>query len=128
MGLYPNDLKPVGISLEDAYSEIRKWYQSNIATVLKRGNDYEEKSAELIKKLPPVKSMTKLEIRAIMGEVIYGYFEWAYHESNGKFKMAAYAHAALEAAGLSFSLNDNEKQILKDSPLWSFLFINRNLS
>jgi hypothetical protein len=126
MGLSPNDPRPVGITLEDAYSEIRKWYQSNVKTILKRGNEYAKNSEELIKKLPPVKSMTKLEIRAIMGEIIFGYLEWAYHESNGKFKMAAYAHASLEVAGLSYSLNDNEKQELKGSFLWPFLFINRN--
>jgi len=126
MGLSPNDLKPVGITLEDAYSEIRKWYQNNVRIILERGGNYGNNSAELIRKLPPLKSMTKLELRAIMGEVIYGYLEWAYHESNGKFKMAAYAHAALEAAGLSYSLTDNEKQILSSSQLWPFLFINRN--
>lgn len=126
MGLSPNDLKPAGISLEDAYSEIRKWYQSNITTALKRGDNYGKNSAELIKRLPPVRTMTKLELKAIMGEVIYGYFEWGYHSSNGKFKMAAYAHAALEAAGLSYSFTDDEKQILKGSQLWPFLFINRN--
>jgi hypothetical protein len=125
MGLNSNDAKPVGISLVEAYTEIKKWYQSNNKVVLQRDDDYGRKSSELIKNLPAVKSISQLEIRAILGEVIFGYFEWAYHESNGKYKMAAYAHAALEASGFSFSLNDKEKGILKKSSLWPYLFINR---
>lgn len=35
--------------------------------------------------------------------------EWAYHQFDGKFKMAAYAHAALDRAGLPFILTDQEK-------------------
>jgi hypothetical protein len=27
--------------------------------------------------------------------------EWAYHESDGRFKMAAYAHAAFETVGVN---------------------------
>lgn len=56
-------------------------------------------SVALIDRLHEGSDLTQLELRAVLGEVIYGYLEWAYHENDGDFKMAAYAHAALEQAG-----------------------------
>ena len=52
--------------------------------------------------------------------------EWAYHQEDGKFKMAAYAHAALEQAGLSFNLSKDEvENVNKTSKLWPYLMISK---
>ncbi|WP_347242855.1 hypothetical protein, partial [Thermogutta sp.] len=106
MGLLASDKKPAQISLKDAYCKIRKWYQANVDMVRSRNDDYGNRSAALIEALPPVDMLSDLEIRAILGEVIYGNLEWAYHKDDGAYKMAAYAHGALEAAGQSWSLSD----------------------
>jgi hypothetical protein len=124
MVLIPSDPKPVGIKPEDAYRAIRKWCKNNRGTLLMRNDDYGKMSAALIDALPPVNKATPAEIWAIFGEVIYGNLEWAYHRSDGKYKIAAYAHAALEAAGRGIHLIDAEKSSLKQrSPLWPWLII-----
>jgi hypothetical protein len=123
MGLSTNDKKPVGITFKDAYIKIRKWYLANVNLATARGDDYGNRSAELINHLPKVNAISELEIRAILGEVIYGNLEWAYSKDDGQFKMAAYAHAALEASNISWSLNDAEKQKLKTSQIWKYLQI-----
>ena len=125
MGLSTNDKKPIGITIKEAYTKIRKWYLANVNIATARGDDYGNRSAELINHLPQENKITDLEIRAILGEVIYGNLEWAYQKDDGLFKMAAYAHAALEASNLSWSLNDAEKQILKTSHIWGYLQISR---
>jgi hypothetical protein len=123
MGLSINDKKPVNISLKDAYSKIRRWYRVNIKTLRSLNNVYEERSSALIKVLPPTKIITVLEIRAVLGEVIGGNLEWGYHKEDGKYKMAAYAHGALEASGLNWHLSENERNQLKKSVLWPYLII-----
>jgi len=127
MGLNADDKKPSGMSLADAYERIRQWYSRNIPMLRQKtgDRDYGRKSEALIRSLPPAPQLNELEVRAVLGEVIYGNLEWAYHQTDGDYKMAAYAHGALEAAGLSFSINEDEKQILKTSVLWPHLIINR---
>lgn len=126
MGLDLSDPKPEGISLQNAYIAIRDWYQSNVQQVVSKTDEYSQRSASLIKSLPAVNSISELEIRAVLGEVIYGSLEWAYHKSNGQYKMAAYAYGALEAAGLKYSISDDERKKLKTSKLWPFLSFNRS--
>lgn len=123
-----DERKNSGMSLPDAYKSIRQWFLRNIPMLREQmgDNDYGRKSEALIRSLPPASQLSELEIRAVLGEVIYGNLEWAYHEMEGDYKMAAYAHGALEAAGLSSSINENEKQALKTSVLWPHLSINRN--
>jgi hypothetical protein len=87
--------------------------------------DYAKRSEELINALPAVDQLSQLEIRAVFGEVIYGHLEWAYHQSDGNYKMGAYAHGALETTGLNWSLNEQEKKKLKASVLWPYLMISR---
>jgi len=125
MGLSKEDKKPEGISLIDAYNAIKKWYQANIAQIQRREGDYLKKSVLLIKNLPEASKMSEFEFRAVFGEIIYGNLEWAYHQSDGKYKMAAYAHAALEAKSLKWSLSEEERNKLRDSKLWPFLNIGR---
>ena len=127
MGLSQTDKKPRAISLAQAYEHIVRWYSENLSLLRQRTADgeYAGKSDALIKALPPASGLTDLEIRAVLGEVIYGNLEWAYHETDGQYKMAAYAHGALEAAGLGWSLSEAERQELKDSKLWPYLIINK---
>ena len=127
MGLNTNERKPADISLADAYEHIRQWYSHSIPLLRQKMGDRDsaKKSAALIRALPPATQLSELEIRAVLGEVIYGYLEWAFTQTDGKYKMAAYAKGALENAGLSWSINEEEKQKLKTSVLWPHLIINR---
>jgi hypothetical protein len=127
MGLDSTDSKPKHMSLPQAYENIRRWYTQNLPLLRERpaGGDYVQRSRALIRALPPASALNDLEIRAVLGEVIYGNLEWAYHQTDGQHKMAAYAHGALEAAGLQWSLADTEKQQLKGSTLWPYLSISR---
>jgi hypothetical protein len=128
VGLSSTDPKPTEITLEDAYERIREWYTANVPLLKERmkGRPYPKESEELMCALPASGSLTGLEIRAVLGEVIYGYLEWAYHESDGRFKMAAYAHAALEQAGLEIGLSTREKEQIRSSALWPYLIISRH--
>ncbi|HKZ78456.1 MAG TPA: hypothetical protein VI750_05925 [Pyrinomonadaceae bacterium] len=127
MGLSDDDPQPTSISLRDAYAKIRVWYRANKSRCRVQDGDYVQRSFALIDKLPGSEALSELELRAVLGEVIYGNLEWGYHESDGKFKIAAYAHAALKQAGHQFSLDEHEKQALDNSQLWPYLSINRNI-
>jgi hypothetical protein len=125
MALNADDARPIGIDLGSAYSAIRKWYQANMQLVEARSDEYARGSAALIRALPPSDELSTLEFRAVFAEVISGYLEWGYHRSDEHFKMGAYAHAALDAAGLSHNLSEPERVQLGTSRLWPFLFFNR---
>jgi len=127
MGLNAMDKKPQNMTLAEAYKNIRQWYSQNLSLLQQRLGDpeYAKKSEALIRALPPASELNDLEIRAVLGQVISGNLEWAYHETDGQYKMAAYAHGALEAAGLNKSLSETERQQLKGSALWPYLMINR---
>ena len=112
MGLDSNDPKPTGISLRDAYEKIRSWYQTNAPG---NENPHAQRAVPFIHALPPGNQLSDLEIRTVLSEVILGQLEWGYHQSDGQYKMAAYAHAALDAAGLDFALSDDEKKTIKNS-------------
>lgn len=121
MGLLSTDSLPTGIALTDAYSAIRTWYCAHADQALARGDEYGRGSAALIQALPAASAVSDLEIVAVLREVILGYLEWAYHQSDGRYKMAAYAHAALEKAGRSYTLTAEETEVLKSSTLWPYL-------
>jgi len=57
----------------------------------------------------------------VMREVVVGHMEWAYHESDGRHKMSAYANAALRTARHPLDLSVAEKQSLENSNLSRFL-------
>jgi hypothetical protein len=127
MGLSQTDCKPEGITLNEAHAKVRHWYQNNKTKCGAQDQDYVQRSFALIDHLPEPAVPSELEIRAVLGEVIYGNLEWAYHETDGDFKMAAYAHAALEQAGFHFSLNEQEKHALQHgSSIWPYLSISRS--
>jgi len=121
MALGPSDPKPKGVSYRDAYTAIRNWYRGNAHNIQDRADEYARHSAVLIDVLPLASALSDLEFRAIFGEVIYGLLEWGYHQSDGRYKMAAYAHAALEAAGLSFRLTSEDQSALEVSTLWQII-------
>ena len=118
MGLLSSDRVPAGISVADAYSAIRVWYQNNVARVDAYADDYGRRSSALVRALPATSTLSDVELRAVLREVLGGYLEWGYHESDGKYKMAAYAHAALEMSGIDPSLTPQEIEHLKTSDLW----------
>ena len=125
MALAPTDPRPVGISLSDAYTAIRDWYQkhSDVNRHSERPCDpnYCRGSTALIKALPPAENLTDLEKRAVLREIYlalrgHSYLQWGFHKSDGKFKMGAYADGKFP---LSFT--DDEIAQLKKSILWPYL-------
>ena len=101
MSLDSSDLLPDGISYEDAYAAIRTWYQANVdryAMDPQRGR-YAAESKSYIESLPAPDQATLDDIKTTLHHVLADGLEWGYHESDGRFKMAAYAQAAFEAAG-----------------------------
>jgi len=128
MRLFINDKIPSDISLKDAYSKIRKWYKANIGQIESKNDEFSIPSAALINALPPANKISDLEIMAIFADILYGNLEWAYHENDGEYKMGAYAHGAMETAGLPmWSASDDEVNRLKGSPLWQHLMICQRL-
>ncbi len=136
MGLSNADKTPDGISLCDAYTKIRQWYKINTpllthdsSGILQTGGSVTQRNyakhakaaLDLVNSLPSESGLSEIEIRAILSEVISGKLEWAYHESDGDFKMAAYAHAALKKANQPLFLPKEVKVELKKSLLYPYL-------
>jgi hypothetical protein len=121
MALSHGDDLPRSITLAEAYMKIRGWYREHADSITVQDEDYRQRSQALIRALPTARTLTELEIRAVLEEVISGLLEWAYHQSDGDFKMAAYATKALESAGLPKWLSKDEIEQLRMSRLWPFL-------
>jgi hypothetical protein len=136
MGLDPKDPKPTQITIREAYTKIRQWYRVNVPKFLDRPareietgefkivRDFSASAKacfDLVDNLPDQSELSDIEIRAVLVEVISGKLEWAYHQSDGDYKMAAYAHAALEQAGLPTFLSEAEKRELRGSRIYPFL-------
>jgi len=136
MGLDPKDPKPTQITIREAYTKIRQWYRVNMPKFLDRPakeietgefkivRDFSASAKacfDLVDNLPDQSELSDIEIRAVLVEVISGKLEWAYHQSDGDYKMAAYAHAALEQAGLPTFLSEAEKRELRGSRIYPFL-------
>ena len=124
----PNRIKPTGISLDDAYEAIRKWYQANIARIQPSGDkywdtnsDYYRKSEDLIRRLPPASQTSDIEKLAVLGEVCWNTLEWGYWESDGKYVMSDYARAAFETYGRKTNWTREEEEELRKSFLHPFL-------
>lgn len=122
MGLSDNDKMPIGITPIEAYKKIKSWYQNNLDHErLDKSSNYGKSSVMLIQNLPDPVSIKQVEIKAIFREVIAGKMEWAYHEADGDYKMAAYAKAALETVGQTYSISEEEYEELKQSRLWKYI-------
>jgi hypothetical protein len=101
MGLDSSDTLPAGISYEDAYAAIRTWYQAHVDRYAMdpQWGGYPAESKAYIESLPAPGQATLADIKTTLHRVLTGGLEWGYHQSDGRFKMAAYAQAAFEAAG-----------------------------
>jgi hypothetical protein len=97
MGLSPDDALPVGISVRDAYAAVREWYLKNARPDLVDEGLRELAAAArgYIESLPVPEAASQEEMRECLEQVKAGDLEFAYHASDGEFKMAAYAEAAL---------------------------------
>ncbi len=123
MGLSATDARPEPLSLRDAYGKVRDWYRANAATIAQEQPaagqpDFRPAAAKclpLVGVLPDVHHATELEMHAVFSEVIMGRLEWAYHKSDGAYKMAAYAHTALDTAKLNFALGKERQADLRRS-------------
>ena len=115
-----NDKIPNGIKPIEAYKKIRSWYQNNLSK-LDGTTSSGQRSIRLIQNLPSADVIQPVEIKAVFREVISGKLEWAYHQSDGEYKMSAYAKAALKTIGEDYSLSENESAELKKSTLWDFI-------
>ena len=96
MALNASDPRPTSLSVRERYRRLRAWYQANTPTVA-AGNDNRagaaRRSADYVRSLPPPESASPAEIEAVFHEVQTRRLEWAYHDSDGHYKMAAYAGA-----------------------------------
>ena len=102
VGLNENDARPEGISVRDAYAAVRVWYQGNVdrfAEDPRRGR-YAAEAKAYIQALPAPDEATLAQMQNTLRRVLSSDIEWGYHETDGQYKMAAYAFAAFEAAGV----------------------------
>lgn len=102
VGLSSDDARPVGIALQDAYAAVRGWYQANVARLATdptRGI-HAAAAKTFVASMPAPQNASREEVIDTFRRVIAGDLEWAYHESDGQYKMAAYAWAACDAAGI----------------------------
>ena len=81
-------------------------------------------SENLIKNFPKASKATSLEMKAVLCEIFCGNLEWGYHESDGEYKMAAYAVASIDPPKQFVLLDDAEKNSLTSSKIWPFLMFN----
>ena len=94
MALNPGDARPTGLPERERYRRIWAWYRANASRLAGHSNnDYAKRSAEYIQGLPDPDSASAAQIADAFKQVQAGVLEWAYHESDGQYKMAAYAGA-----------------------------------
>lgn len=94
-----SNIIPNAMPLDIAYKHVRDWYLANIelAPKLAPTSFLADRARTLITNLP--ESLTELEMRAVLHEVLEGLLDWGTAESDGKFQMADYARAGLAASG-----------------------------
>lgn len=74
MGLAPTDPKPTQITIREAYTKIRQWYQANTArfigsppeesiTIVRDLGTHAEACLDLVENLPEEKELSDIEIR-----------------------------------------------------------------
>lgn len=89
--------------LEQAYERVRSWYQANVERIREfKPNPFElSESPTLIASLPP--TLSKLEMRAVLQEILDGLLEWGRTASDGNLRMESYARAGLDHSGGDFT-------------------------
>jgi len=123
MATFAQESGLTGIRLRDAYAAIRAWYVANLWMIEWRPGIYYTSASTFIQALP--EELSDLEIRLVCAEVLGGLLEWAYCESDGQFRMAEYACAALRPYGVTFTLTPDEREELRASVLWPLFTFNR---
>lgn len=114
------------LSVADCYDALRTWYRGNIdAALLEAGqhssSEYMDRSAKLIRALPPSSSMSDLEIRRVVDEVIQNKLEWGYWREDSQAYMISYARAILANLNVEWGqYSEAEKQRLQFSRLWPY--------
>lgn len=116
MSLLPDDPIPTGISPQKAYKAIRDYLQANRQSFLPENNPprnfmgniipgatHSEQEIQsfneivgLIDFLPAPDQLRDVDFKAVFKAVTTGRLETAYHRSDGKYKMAAYALEAMK--------------------------------
>ena len=119
MGLIAADKYKGFISLPTAYKKIKNWYAENPNTNPRWHAQYREASNKLAQALPD--NPSELEILAILDEVLRGNLEWAFHESDGHYKMAAYAEGALKSGNYPEYFSKENRQLIEKSPIFHLL-------
>jgi len=93
MALNPGDPRPTGLSERERYRKIWTWYRGNASKLASRTDDYAKRSSDYVRQLADPASATPAQIADAFKQVQTGLLEWGYHESDGQYKMAAYAGA-----------------------------------
>ena len=95
MGLDRDDSRPVSLDERERYRRVWTWYKANASRLAIRNftDDYAKKSRDYIGQLAVPDSATADQMADAFRQVRTGLLEWAYHESDGEYKMAAYAGA-----------------------------------
>jgi len=93
MALNPEDARPTQLPERERYRKIWTWYRANASQLAGRTDDYAKRSSDYIRQLPAPDSASEAQIADVFNHVQTGLLEWAYHTSDGQYKMAAYAGA-----------------------------------
>jgi hypothetical protein len=111
------------ITIREGFEYIRSWFILHKQDLKNRNlsSAYIEKSLRLIELIEGNQKLNELEMKAILVEVLSGNLEWAYGESDGKYTMADYAHAALKTLFNGWDFSDKEKSKLQKSSLANYL-------
>ena len=102
MSAASEDPRLASLSIKGAYAAIRAWYQADVDRCASdpQLRPHALASKGYVESLPPPEQATQAEIEDTLRRVLSGDLEWGYHKSDGHFKMAAYAHAGFESAGV----------------------------
>lgn len=131
MGLKSGDKRPQGLSLKETYAAICKWHSGNIDYFEHQEwtnpSDIQKAQLAFMKALPPPNKATEAEMKVVLQEALTGNMEWAYHASNGEYKMGAYVEGLMDQfIDLPFRLSNGEIEELKGSKLWPHLGVSRH--
>ncbi len=119
MNSFDRDRIPNKMPLQKVYSVIQNWLQANIELVKR----YESEYMPLVEALRPADEMRDIEMRAILGEVMWGNLEWAKDASDGQYTLRAYVWAAEKSSSDLLHLSEDEKSELRQSHLWPHLML-----
>jgi hypothetical protein len=113
VALNPDDPTPEQVSAKAAYAAARIWFQSN-----KERFPCSDKARLLIDLLPEPEDAWDSDMKAVFMEIVRGLLEFGYHESDGSYKIGAYAHAGLRSLGGEY-LSAEDRNFVSQGPLAS---------